>query len=580
MPAEGPSDIFSVGSVLYELVTGKRPFGRRTAAETVAAILKEDPAPIAASGVEIPPALERVILRCLEREPSNRYQSARDLAFDLRAVQSGSGVAPVLPPPSRRLTVALAAVLYLLGLWPGVAEKPADSIAVLPFDAAGGDPDAEYLGDGIAEGVINSLTQAPGLRVIARTTAFRFKGQEVDPGQIGRQLNVRLLLTGRILLRGDMVTIQADLVDAATGSQLWGYQYNRRLSDLIAVQEEIAGEIADRLRLRLTGEQRERLTRRQTRDPEAYQLYLKGRYQWSKRTPEGLAKGIEHFEEAVKKDPGYALAWAGLADCYNLRSMYAGEPPGDSFARAKAAVLEALKIDERLGEAHTSLANMMTLHEWDWAGAERQFHRSIELSPGYATAHHSYAFFLAAMKRHPEALASIRRAQSLDPLSLIINAAVARILYGARRYDQAIEQCRKTLDMDAGFAQAHLVLGDVYLKKRMFAEAIAAYEKGAAGNLDTSPELAHGYAVAGRGGQARRILANLVKLSGERYVSPYDIGWIYAGLGEHGEALRWLEKAYQGRSESLVYMQVEPLFDNLRSEPGFRELVRRMGLPP
>ncbi len=561
LPAEAPSDIFSLGCVLYEMVTGRQAFVRRTGPETIAAILKEDPPPLPQARGPLPADLERILTRCLEKGPGERFQSARDLSFALRSAGSGGGSLAAVPARRRNRWMAgaaagiavAAAALWLSGRRPGA--DALDSIAVLPF-AAAGHPDAEYLGDGIAESIINDLSQLGRIRVIARATAFRYKGREPDLAQIGGQLNVRVLLTGRVTQRGDRVTVQADLVDAATGAQLWGRRYERPLAGVAAVEEEVARDIVQQLRTPLTGEQLLRLSRRRTADPEAYQLYIKGRFHWNQRSPEGLDKAVGYFEQAVRKDPRYALAWVGLADAHNLRSLYAGEPPRQAFPKAEAALEQALRIEEGLGEAHAALANLRSLYHWDWPGAEREFRRAIELSPGYATAHHSYAFFLTAMGRHQEALAEIRRAQHLDPLSLIISAAVSRILYGGRRFEEAIQQARQTLQMDPNFVQAHLLLGDCYLLQGLFPQALESYQRAmtlAGGPPENTPELVHAWTLAGRRDDARRILEQWTLPAPPKPVVPYDVALVYAGLRDNNRAMEWLEKAYQERSDSLVW---------------------------
>ena len=375
--------------------------------------------------------------------------------------------------------VSALMVMILLGvvLFTGRG-KTIDSLAILPLANGSGAPQMEYLSDGITESLINSLSQLPNLKVLARTTVFSYKNRAVDPIKVGRELGVRAVLTGRVVEREGSLIIQADLLDVKDGSQLWGEQYHRKFSDVLAVQEEIAKQISERLRLKLTGEEQKRLTRHHTENAEAYQLYLKGRYYWNKRTAESLNKGVEYFQQAIDKDPNYALAYAGLTDSYSLLgSSTGGLSPKETFSKAKAAAVKALEIDDTLAEAHAALALVHLRYDWDWSATEREIKRAIALNPNYATTYHWYADYLVVMGRLDEAIAQIKRAQELDPLSLIINTVVGLRLYHARQYDQAIEQCQKTLEMDPNFAQAHFALGEAYEQKAKYEEAIAALQK-------------------------------------------------------------------------------------------------------
>jgi TolB-like protein/DNA-binding winged helix-turn-helix (wHTH) protein/Flp pilus assembly protein TadD len=462
--------------------------------------------------------------------------------------------------------------------------KTIDSLAILPLANGSVTPQMEYLSDGITESLINSLSQLPNLKVLARTTVFNYKNSAVDPIKVGRELGVRAVLTGRVVEREGSLIIQADLLDVTDGSQLWGEQYHRKMSDLLAVQEEIARQISERLRLKLTGEEQKRLTRHHTENAEAYQLYLKGRYYWNKRTAESLNKGIEYFQQAIDKDPNYALAYAGLTDSYSLLgSAIGGLSPKETFSKAKAAAVKALAIDDTLAEAHAALALVNLRYDWDWSATEREIKRAIALNPNYATTYHWYADYLVVMGRLDEAIVQIKQAQKLDPLSLIINTVMALRLYHARQYDQAIEQCQKTLEMDPNFAQAHFALGQAYEQKAKYEEAIAELQK-ATRLSPSSPflfsALGHAYAVSGQAGEAVKILEELQKLSRQRYVSPHEMAMIYAGLGETDQAFAWLEKAYADRSWRLPFLNVEPRFDSLRSDSRFADLVRRVGLEP
>ncbi len=477
------------------------------------------------------------------------------------------------------VTVALVAFLAV-GLQrllsPG---KAIDSLAVLPFVNAGGDSISEYLSDGLTETLINNLSQLGGLRVMARTTVFRYKGNVMDPVKVGHDLNVRAVLTGKILQKGDRLVIQADLVDVTSGAQLWGEQYNRKLADIFALQEDIALRISENLKVKLSGDEKHQLTKRHTADFEAYQLYLKGRYYWNKVTEEGLRKGIEYFQQAIEKDPSYGLAYAGLAECYYLLILYS--PPQEMFPRARAYATRALEIDDALAEAHTTLACIKDFYEGDPAGAEREYQRAIKLNPGYPTAHQRYSLLLLERLRTEESLAEIKRALELDPVSLSINTSAGSRLYFARRYDRALEQLRKAIELDANFPQAHVNLGRVYEQMGMYQDAVAEFRR--ALSLSRSSEalaaLGHVYAVSGSTPAALTILAELQELSKRRYVSPIEKAQVYAGLEKKDEALAWLQKACDERTYGLTVLHLSPVFDTLRSDSRFSELIRRIGLP-
>ena len=459
-------------------------------------------------------------------------------------------------------------------------EKIISSLAILPLINLSANAGVEYFSDGITESLINNLSQLTQLRVMAHSAVLRYKGKELDAQQVGRELKVSAVLTGRVLQVGDRLSIRTELVDTTDGARLWGKHYERNLADIFAVQEEIAREISENLRLKLTGEDKKRLTKRQTENTEAYYAYLKGRYYWNKRTIEWLKKGVEHFRQAIDLDPSYASAYAGLSDSYTLLVVREALPPDEGFAKAKAAAAMALKIDEQLSEAHASLGHAM-LHNWEWEDAEKEFKRAIELNPGYPSTHHWYSEYLTAMGRCPESILELKLAAELDPLSLIINADLGRAFYYARQYDQVIKQEEKTLEMDPGFWLSHINLGRSYTQKGMHAAAIAELRKASelsVVNTESLSFLGFAYAAAGKIDEALKMLRALNKHAQISYVPPYHIAIVYAGLRDREQAFRWLEQSYERHAVDLFTLKVEPMFDSLRSDPRFADLLRRCGL--
>jgi len=455
------------------------------------------------------------------------------------------------------------------------------SIAILPFANVGADPDTEYLSDGLTESLINNLSRLSNLRVTARTTAFSFKGRSLDPRQAGRELGVDALLTGRVTQRGDTLSIQVDLISVADGSQLWGEHYQRKLSDILAVQSEIARAISAKMRLKLTGEEEQRLNERYTENVEAYQLYLQGRYFWNKVTEEAVKKSEGYFKEAIAKDPNYALAYVGLADTYILSSFIAMASPAESYGKAKVAATKALEIDDKLGDAHATLALVLIWYEWNWPAGEAEFKRAIELSPNSATAHQGYGRALTIVGRFDEALAELTRAHDLDPLSLIIDADLESVFFFSRRYDESIKQNRKILDMEARFVFAYIDLSTALEQTGKPQEAITELQKA----LNLEPEnpfvlslMGYDYATMGARERAQDTIRQLTELSRRRYVSPMLIARVYAGLGNKDQAFASLEQGYQGRDYNLPYLRVDQTFDGLHSDPRFSDLLRRLGL--
>ena len=465
------------------------------------------------------------------------------------------------------------------------SEVAIESIAVLPFENRSGDADTEYLSDGLAESLIYRLSQLPNLKVSPTTTVLRYKGRQNDPIEVGKNLGVSAVLSGRITQRGDNLTISAELVDVRYNKLLWGEQYERPISELLQTQREIAREIVDKLRLKVSGEEKG-LAKHYTESNEAYQLYMKGRFYWNKRTPEALHKSLEYYEQAIQKDPNFALAYAGVADTYALLGgpEAGGDmPPGEALPQAKAAALKALEIDESLAEPHVSLGHVRYFYDRDWPGAEREFKRAIELNPNYPIAHHWYAIFLSTFpNRMPESLAEIRRAQELDPASLIINAWYGRILGVSGQLDQAIDQLKKTVELDPNFVLTHYRLGQAYADKQMYNEAINEFRtvlKLSDGKTLGLTGLAYGYAVAGRRLEAQKTLDEVLALPKDRYVSPGQIAIIYIALGEKDKAFEKLEEANKVYDLNIMRMKVERRFDSIRSDPRFDSLVKRIGLP-
>ncbi len=584
-PIDHRSDIFSLGVVMYEMLTGRLPFEGLGNVEVVDRIIHAEPTPIARLNYSAPPEFERIIRKCLEKHPDRRYQSSQELLIDLknllRDMDSGAR-------PPQGTTYDLNRQTQTLQRAPS-RRRAIDSLAILPLINLNGDPETDYLSDGISESLIHALSQLPRLRVMARSTVFRYKvrttgslhAQEPDPMQVGRELNVRAVMIGRVLQRGEQIVVKAELIDTLDGSHLWGGQVSRAMSDIHHIEEEMAGEIAEHLRLKLTGAQKKRLARRYTEDTTAYQLYLKGRYHWNRRTEEDLRRGIEYFEQAIALDPNYALAYAGLADSHTLMASYSPMPPRTAFLRAKATAMKALKLDPKLAEARVSLAHIRFWYEWEWAAAENEFKQALALNPAYGTAHLWYALFLAAMRRGDEAIAEVRRAMELEPLSPVVNLNVSRVYYFCRKYDEAIAQCRKTMEMSPNYPLAHRRLGMIYEQQRMYGEAVAEFEKAlqlVPHDTETMSAMGHAYAAWGRITDAELSLVTLNELSSRLYVSPYSMARAYFGVGNRDEGFAYLEKTYRERHGILVYINVEPVFDDVRDDARFRDLLRRMQL--
>ena len=590
------TDLFSFGIVLYQMATGELPFQGASTGLITEAILNRDPVAPVRVNPNIPPSLQDVIHRALEKDRNLRYQHAADMRAELQRLkrdtesgrraseQAESILTPTTSPLSSigKQKEGRTSSVQTAASRPPRVSKIIDSLAVLPFENASGDPEHEYLSDGITGSLINILATLPKLRVMAQSAVFRYKGREIDPQAIGRELNVRAVLVGRVMQSGGSLRIGTELVDVATGSLLWGAQYDRKPGDIFAVQDEISNEISGKLRLKLTRAEKKQLTKRHTENAEAYQLYLKGRHHWNRWTEEGFYKAIEYFRQAVEKDPSYALAYAGLADCYVLLGWNSYLPPKEAFPKGQAAAKTALQLDLDLAEAHTPLAALLWLHDWQWEEAQTEFNRSLELGPTYATANHWYAEYLMTMGRHGEALTRMKKGLDLDPLSLIINVAVGWALYFARRYDEAIEQLRRTVDLDPNYPVTYWILGLLLRKTGCYELAITEGEKGvklSGGSPLMRAALAHTLGTAGRTKEALEMLDDLTKLAKQKYVAPYFFAGIYIGLGENDRAIEYLEKCYEEHSHWLIYLHIDPSMDVLRDNQGFQGLLRRVGLP-
>jgi serine/threonine protein kinase/tetratricopeptide (TPR) repeat protein len=595
------TDLFSVGAVLYEMATGRRAFPGNTSGIVSEAILNRTPLPAGRVNPELAPSLEAIIDKALEKERELRYQKASDLRADLQRLKRDTDSARVTPsdgivpagatkPWWRRKTamaagtLALAAVVMVgtrFAFFPARVD-PVDSVAVLPFANSTGDPNAEYLSDGITESVINNLSQLPSLRVMARSTVFRYKGKEADPQRVGQDLRVRAVLSGRLLQRGDTLIVRTELMDVANGSQLWGGQYTRKTADVFALQEDVSREISEKLRLRLTTEEKQRLTKRYTENAEAYQLYLKGLYHSNKRSPESGHSAIEYFRQAIDQDPGYALAYADLANAYSMVSFFNMVPPREAMPKAKAAAAKALEIDDRLAEAHVALGYISFTYDWDWSATTTHFAQAMALNPGAVVDNRYYPFYLTVAGRSDEAISAARRAIELDPASASRSHNLAVQLTLARHFDEAIAECRKTIAIDPNYGVAHEVLGASYAAQGKYREALPPLEKASnlsPGNAMSLAFLGYGHAGVGNRSRALRILEVLTEASKQRYVPALAFAVVYVGLGEKDQAFAWLEKAYEERFNRLAYLRREPVWDSLRSDPRFDDLLRRIGLP-
>ncbi|MEO6447161.1 MAG: protein kinase [Gemmatimonadaceae bacterium] len=568
------SDIYSLGCVLYRMLAGRPPFVGPTAQSIILQHFVREPPPL--QRTDVPPALLSIIASAMAKQPTRRPESAGALRDALRTLDTR-----LVTPSAPSVAVTSGSGRRYVANAHATTSGPIDSLAVLPFEGAGVNADDEYLADGITESILNKLTKVSGLRVVPRSTVFRFKHRALDIPLVGAELRVRAVVTGRVLQRGQHLTVSAELTDVMSESQLWGDRISRPADDIFAVQEEIAGEIVRSLRVRLSSEERAALMRRYTEDSIAYRAYLRGRYQWSKRTAEGFHLAIEHFQEAIDRDPTYALAYAGLADAYNVLGYYNYLAPRDAYARAKVASTRALEIDETLAEAHASLGYTRLFFDWDWAGAEASFQRAIELDTLYASAHQWYAWHKLVMHELDEMIELMRMALQLDPLSLIINAHMGYAFFWAGRFDEALEQLNKTLSLDPTFALTYWPLGAVYIYMGRAEEAIAAFQR-MVELSDGAVGLGYLGITAGVGGRpdvAREALVHLQEAAATRYISPLDLALCHASVGELDEAFVQLEAAYVERVSDLVRLRMLPFPTKMRNDSRYKALVARIGLP-
>jgi TolB-like protein/Tfp pilus assembly protein PilF len=632
------SDIFSFGCILFEAATGKKPFEGESVIKSLHMVVYEPAPPLADFNPSAPSELQRIVRRCLAKDPDERYQSIKEVAIELKELRreiEGAGIDTTVPPPARGTTgstnaagtgsesfspaisapssslqtassaeyiftgikrhkiVAVIVVLVLvaasigLGLFwrarNSTAEGAINSIAVMPFQNRSADADSEYLSDGLAESLIYRLSQLPNLKVSPTSSVFRYKGKETDAQTIGNELGVSAVLTGRIVQRGDNLTISVELVDVRTNKLIWGEQYERKTSELLTTQREIAAEITNKLQLKLSGESEQKLAKKYTDSNEAYQLYLKGLFHFANRTKEDVQKAIGYFQQATRLDPNFALAYVGISQSYSMMPSYSYLSPKEAFPQAKAAAQKALEIDPSLADAHGALATTFAAYDWNWVEAEREFKRAIELNPNVADIHYRYGLiYLIPAGRMDEAIREIKRALELEPLSIAMNANLAGAYMYARQNDLALEQARKTFDLGPNHITARVWLANIYESLGMYNEAIALSEESLKNHQSDQYFLlyaGYAYAKTGRREKAEEAIKKLRDIEKTEPVDPYSFAVVYVGLGDKDKAFVELEKSFNERGYYVPLLSVDPLMDPLRDDPRFADLIKRIGLP-
>ena len=595
------TDIFSFGVVMYEMATGRLPFSASTVTETIERITHGQPEAIARFNYSVPAELDRIIRKCLEKDSERRYQSARELLVDLMNLKRDSGSAGLMSAGAftgqqsnvwRWTLIAMAiliagvAVVYFLvrdnSGRVNVVGAGIKSIAVLPFKPLIEQSRDEALELGMADTLIARLSNIRDITVRPVSAVRKYAGLEQDALAAGREQKVDAVLEGNLQRSGENLRVTVRLVQIRDGSSLWAGQFDEKFTNIFAVQDSISERVAGILALTLTGQEKERLKKQYTENTEAYELYLKGRYHVNRLTDDGLLKSLDYFQQAIEKDPNFALAHAGLARAYNALAGFNVRPPKEVYPKARSAALTALNLDHLLAQAHTELAMVNLTFDWDWAGAEREFKRAIEINPRDSDAHYYYSYYLAFMGQFDNAISETKKAQELDPVSLVKLTGLAQVLLMARRYDEALGECRRALEMDPNLGFAHWLLGLTYIYKGSYEPAILALQKSiplSGDSPDESASLAHAYALSGRRAEARKILEELKQQAKSKYISPGTIADVYGALGDKDQAFALFDKAYEERDNMVILLKVEPIFDPLRSDPRFANLLRRVGFP-
>jgi len=633
IPVDIRTDIWSLGVVLYEMLAGCRPFAGETAMDIMSAVIERQPPPFSKHGLALPIFLEQLVFKALHKERAARYQTTAELLADLKAVkqklerqsedeqansqqhstllraatEGGSAPAKTVRDPAmtdgqagsssaeyivgrlrqhKYATVAvlitlLVAVAGFLAYRSFVQRPQIESIAVMPFVNEGGNSETEYLSDGMTESLINGLSQLPNLSVKARSSVFRYKGKDADPQRVAAELSVQAVLTGRVVQRGNDLTLYLSLVEGRTGNQIWGVQYERKVGDLVALQKEIARDVSQKLRVRLSGAEERKLTKDYTANAEAYQLYLKGRFHYLRLTTPEVQQGISYIQEAIRLDPNYAPAYVGLSEANRSLALGGEGNPQEFLPKAKAAAQKAIDLDDQLAEAHTALGASIFWYDWNWIEAENQYKRALDLNPNSGDTHLFYAHLLSNTGRHDQALAEIKRSREIEPYSAFFGALEGQFLLHAGKPDEALARLRETYDLAPGFWFPHIFAADAYIEKGMFAEAIAEARRATQLSAGQTFSMAlEGYALSksGKSDEARAVVDRLLSLAKDRFVPPYHLAMVYNGLGDRDQAFAWLERGLQQRDAKMAFLKVDQKLNNLRSEARFVELMRRMGL--